>query len=261
MKLFKYKDFLKESNQDINSICEKWGIKNYTINGDGSIDVDGDVNLSNKILTKLPLKFRNVSGCFYCHSNQLTSLEGCPQSVGGNFSCSYNKLTSLEGSPKSVGGNFNCSYNQLTSLEGSLKSVGGYFYCHYNQLTSLEGGPKSVGGGFSCYDNQLTSLEGSPQSVGGNFSCHDNTNLISLEGFPLHYDETKNFSCENTKLKEVYELFDTIDAIEWINEFEVINYDSDVPEVYYMKLLDVWNELGQEPIPKEEINLKNYKLI
>ena len=92
MKLFKYKDFLNESNQNIDSICKKYGIKNYTINGDGSIDVDGNVNLSSKRLTKLPLKFRNVSGGFYYHTNQLTSLEGSPQSVGGNFDCYNNQL-------------------------------------------------------------------------------------------------------------------------------------------------------------------------
>ena len=34
MKLFKYKDFLNESNQDIDSICKRYGIENYTINGD-----------------------------------------------------------------------------------------------------------------------------------------------------------------------------------------------------------------------------------
>jgi len=27
MKLFRYPDFLKESNEDIDSICKKWGYK------------------------------------------------------------------------------------------------------------------------------------------------------------------------------------------------------------------------------------------
>ena len=48
---------LFESFNDIDSICKKYNITNYTINSDGSIDVDGDVNLSNRGLTKLPLKF------------------------------------------------------------------------------------------------------------------------------------------------------------------------------------------------------------
>jgi len=57
MKLYKYQYFL-ESTSDIDSICKKYYIQNYTINDDGTIDVDGNVNLNVKNLTKLPLKFR-----------------------------------------------------------------------------------------------------------------------------------------------------------------------------------------------------------
>jgi len=42
---------LFESYSDIKSICEKYGIVNYSINSDGSIDVDGVVNLYNEYLT------------------------------------------------------------------------------------------------------------------------------------------------------------------------------------------------------------------
>ena len=139
-------------------------IGTYTINDDGSIDVDGMVRLTNKYLTKIPFKFRNVSGSFWCNSNPLTSLEGAPNSVGGNFYCSDNQLTSLEGAPKTVDVNF-CCYN--------------------NQLTSLEGAPNSVGGGFYCYINQLTSLEGVPNSVGGIFNCSNNPNLPYSELFKI----------------------------------------------------------------------------
>ena len=113
----------------IEEICKEYGIENYTINSDGTIDVVGDINLSNRRLTKLPLKFRSVTGDFYCDNNQLTSLEGAPQSVGGSFYCHDNQLTTLEGAPKSVGGNFYCNDNQLTSLEGAPLSIGDSFYC------------------------------------------------------------------------------------------------------------------------------------
>jgi hypothetical protein len=45
--------------------CKKY-LKNYTINPDGTIDVDGDVNLQNKLgnMKKLPVKFGKVSGFF-----------------------------------------------------------------------------------------------------------------------------------------------------------------------------------------------------
>jgi len=139
----------------IHKICKEYGITDYTINGDGSIDVDGNVDLPWIELTKLPLKFNNVSGAFLCNGNKLTTLEGCPKSVGGNFNCSFNKLTTLEGSPQSIGGNFYCSRNKLTTLKGGSKSVGGSFDCSGNQLTTLEGCPKSVGGGFYCDNNPI----------------------------------------------------------------------------------------------------------
>ena len=130
-----YESILLE-NQNTNNIdlelLKKCVKGTYTINDDGSIDVDGAVNLSNRNLTKIPFNFGKVSG---------------------NFSCHYNQLTSLKGSPNIVGGDFYCYFNQLTSLEGAPNNVGGIFSCNNNQLASLDGAPNNVGGNFSCYDN------------------------------------------------------------------------------------------------------------
>ena len=128
---------LFESLENIHEICKKYNIKNYTINSDGSIDVDGNVYLSYLNLTKLPIKFRNIDGNFYCNNNNLTSLEGSPNSVGNYFSCSYNNLTSLEGGPT---------------------HVGGVFYCRNNKITSLEGFPSNIGYSFICYDNPISKI-------------------------------------------------------------------------------------------------------
>ena len=119
---------------NIEQICREYGITNYTINPDGTVDVDDDVELSFEKLTRLPLKFRKVSGGFYCDNNQLTTLEGCPTEVGGHFNCDNNQLTTLEGCPTEVGGYFSCQTNQLTKLEGCPTSVGGGFYCSRNPL-------------------------------------------------------------------------------------------------------------------------------
>jgi len=102
---------LFESFNEIHKICQKYGIENYTINTDGTIDVGGHVDLSDTDLEKLPLKFRNVSGDFYCNDNNLTTLEGAPKSVGGHFSCRKNNLTTLVGAPQSVSGDFYCYGN------------------------------------------------------------------------------------------------------------------------------------------------------
>ncbi len=48
--------------------------------------IKGDLDLSNKGLTKLPdLSKVIVEGDFDCFGNQLTSLEGAPQKVGGDI--------------------------------------------------------------------------------------------------------------------------------------------------------------------------------
>jgi len=107
---------LFESFEDIDSICKKYHIENYTINPNGSVDVDGDVSLSNYRFAKLPLKFGRVSGYFDCSDNKLTTLEGVPSYVGGDFYCGYNKLTTLKGAPERVGGSFHCSDNPVYNI-------------------------------------------------------------------------------------------------------------------------------------------------
>lgn len=116
------------NREEIIRICNQYNIKNWTLNEDGTIDVDGHVEIYGEKITKLPLKFGRVTGCFWCYNNGLTSLEGSPNYVGGAFNCESNKLTTLEGSPKKVEGAFNCSLNKLTSLEGAPDFIGGDFY-------------------------------------------------------------------------------------------------------------------------------------
>jgi len=156
-----YKQFIRESKRDIHSICDEYGINDYTINPDGSIDVDGNIILSYDFergeLTKIPLKFAKVIGDFECDRNQLTTLKGSPKSVGGNFECSGNKLTSLEYCPESVGGNFDCHSNQLTSLEG-LPEIGGYINCRRNQITDFKGVPEFFEGLFYCEGNPIEEI-------------------------------------------------------------------------------------------------------
>jgi hypothetical protein len=141
----------------IYEICKKYGIKNYTINPDGSIDVDGNVNLDEFGLTKLPLKFNKVFGDFSCSDNKLTTLENSPNYVGGDFKCQGNKLTDLKNGPKEVRGVFNCNYNRLTTLEGSTKEVGSNFACAMNKLTSLDGYPNYLGY-FKHGDNPISPI-------------------------------------------------------------------------------------------------------
>jgi hypothetical protein len=149
---------LFESFKHIESICKKYGIRNYTINNNGLVDVDGDVYLSDRKLDNLPLTFGTVTGFFICHYNQLTSLEGSPREVRGGFNCTNNQLTTLKGSPTEVGGDFNCHYNQLTTLEGSPGIVRGHFNCRNNQLRTLKGISERIDGDLFLQNNPINNI-------------------------------------------------------------------------------------------------------
>ena len=76
---------LFENYNQIAEICNRYAIENWSLNGDGGIDVDGDVGLEELNLTKLPIKFGRVTGSFDCSYNKLPTLEGAPNWVGGLF--------------------------------------------------------------------------------------------------------------------------------------------------------------------------------
>jgi hypothetical protein len=150
-----------KNEEDIHRICEEYNIKNYTLNDDLSIDVDDNVYIIRKKLTKLPLKFNKVNGYFNCPSNKLTTLEGAPREVNGNFNCYDNKLTSLEGAPNIVTGDFNCYNNEIDSLEGAPKEITGLLNCYDNNLYSFYNLPIDIGefiysvNPIKCFNNLL----------------------------------------------------------------------------------------------------------
>ena len=124
------------TKEGVIEVCEKYEIENYIINDDLSIDVDGAVDLYNKKLEYLPLKFNYVDG---------------------NFNCARNKLKTLEGSPKTISGYFYCYFNELKSLEGGLQTVGGHFGCEDNKLRDLEHFPE-VSGSINIEGNTVNLL-------------------------------------------------------------------------------------------------------
>jgi len=121
----------------IKELCKEYNIKDYHIYTDGSIDVYETVRLSNRVLSEIPIKFRQVDGRFNLDSNELTTLIGCPERVNGYFDCDYNKLTNLEGCTKYVYGNFYCRCNNITTFEGGPKLVEGEFWCAGNPIFSV----------------------------------------------------------------------------------------------------------------------------
>ncbi len=114
--------------QEIHKICKSYEIENYTINPDGSIDVDGNVNICNYELINIPTKFHKVRGWFDCSNNNLTTLENSPTIMNGKFFCTSNKLTNLIGCPKNMHISFYFFNNPLESLEGYESSYS-YLFC------------------------------------------------------------------------------------------------------------------------------------
>ena len=111
--------------QEIESWCDEMGIKKYTINSKGEIDVNWSVDLMGENIKELSYKFGRVRGYFsLANCKNLTSLKNCPDYVGGFFGCSScNKLDSLEGCPKEVGGNFYCRDCKRQFTEKEVKSL------------------------------------------------------------------------------------------------------------------------------------------
>jgi hypothetical protein len=128
----------QEEKNKIDKLCRKYGITNYSINQDGSIDIDDSVNIPRRGLRSIPLKFNKVSGDFICSYNRLTSLSGCPNIVGGAFYCQGNELKSLEFSPTKIDGDFSCYENKLSSLEFSPTEVNGEIRFVYNNNFTLD---------------------------------------------------------------------------------------------------------------------------
>jgi len=117
----------------IDDICKEYNIKNYTINQDGSIDVDGDVNIVDGRICVLPLIFNIVNGNFDCSNNYLTTLERSPKYVSGDFKCNANQLITLKGAPQYIGGDFVCSSNKIITLDYFPDNVGD-IYCARNPI-------------------------------------------------------------------------------------------------------------------------------
>lgn len=202
-----------KTKEEIEEILGDIGVSNYTINPDGKVDVNGDVNIHVLEGKKLPIKFGKVTGDFWMtEAYELTSLEGCPDEVGGSFTIEdCGEIKSIKGCPKTVGLNFEVTNCLIKSLEGCPEVVPGYFDCSETLLTSLKGGPKYVGEDYYANQTRITDLEGGPEEVGFNFYLQE-TNLTTLKGLPKR-SKTISISTRDCKLWDPRE-FKNIDCEE-----------------------------------------------
>ncbi len=176
------------NEQEIHDICKKYNIEVYTINPDGSIDVDGNVDITYENLLEIPINFNNVSGDFYCQHNSLTTLKGSPKYVGGSFLCNNNELTTLEHSPIFIKNIINCSSNMLTSMIGCSKHIGSMILCDDNYLVNLDYIPKHINDDLDCSRNKITSFKSGPLCIDGRLYINDNPISIIDNSLIVNFD-------------------------------------------------------------------------
>lgn len=177
-----FEDFNLEQRLKLERKLKRFGIKDYIINSDGTIDANQSVTFSNLNIVKMPFKFGKINGNFDCSYNRIKSLEGCPKEVTGNFYCNGNQLASLKYCPIKIGKNFSCAKNSLETLEFGPEEVGGNFDCRQNQLISLKHCPVEIGGNLECVLNKLTKLD-TISNIEGDIHCWHNKIDPNNSGF------------------------------------------------------------------------------
>ena len=110
-------NYFLQSKEEIKKWLKEVGVKKYKMNDDLTVDVKGDVDISGKNLTKIPIKFNKINGDFECGHNKLTSLKGCPDTVKGDFDCKDNLIISFEFMPKKITGRYFFWGNDIKSVD------------------------------------------------------------------------------------------------------------------------------------------------
>ncbi len=83
----------------IHRFCKKHGVNNYSINPDGSIDIDGGVCFMNFKEEFFPIPFNKVSGFFECVNCNLTTFKNMPREIGRWLLCSNTPFRTFEHFP------------------------------------------------------------------------------------------------------------------------------------------------------------------
>lgn len=200
--IFKYIPYEMRSHKEIVDVSLDKIIKgSYSINSNGEIYVEGDVNLFNLNLRSIPFKFGKVTGDFIICANKLTNLKNSPKWVGGDFDAWKNKLITLDGGPVYVGGAYRIYSNQLSSLDGMPKLYGGS-YCSiaYNKVDFPSDEP---------FKHTLF-------KPGDNISIHFGKNEI--DSYTVPDKNSENF---NKKVKEYLEEIDSKNTVS--NYYPMLN--------------------------------------
>ncbi len=125
-------ELTEEQIKFLDKVCK--GRLNWTLNSEGKVDVAGNVDISQRGLTEIPVKFGKVDSHFNCNSNNLTTLKNCPDYVGGMFQCSDNNLTSLDFYPNKLNSNFWLFHLEHNNLTDYFKNIKEEDFTHWEKL-------------------------------------------------------------------------------------------------------------------------------
>ena len=164
---------------------DKYEVKDYTINGDFTVSVNGPLALDNKGIEEIPVKFSEITGSIDVTTNRLKRIDWAPAKVNGDFDAWDNEIETLVGGPTEVEMTMDVDGNKLTDLHGSPKKVGGSFIVSKNNLKSLAGCPEVVGKYFKAIECGLDSIDDLPREVGTNVYLQGNkiTSLKNINKF------------------------------------------------------------------------------
>lgn len=137
----------------------------FTINDDLSVSVDGDVVMSGKNLSEIPVNFRDVSGDFDCSFNKLKTLKNSPKIVGKNFFCDTNRLITLKGCPEKVGERFVATHNNISSLSDYTTYALGVSNFSQNPISDITTLPYTVTHGGILIEVLQQPKDGSSKSI------------------------------------------------------------------------------------------------
>jgi len=89
-------DLIKESNTAYHTFVHltltQWGVKDYTINTDMTVDINTDVSLLGIPNLEVPFQIGIVWGYFSCLICGFESFKGFPRKVYGTFRCISNEI-------------------------------------------------------------------------------------------------------------------------------------------------------------------------
>lgn len=271
----------KPTRRRIAITCEFFGIKNYTIYDNMSIDVQGDVLLSYKSLTEIPLAFNTVTGNFICSYNNLTSMKGVPYCVGGVFDCSNNNLlSSLDYFPGDTE-NFRTSFNngdveaaqrvsriqsilkkpviQKSVIEKSRKQIEDICkQYHIENYTFNVDNSIDVDDDVILMEFDLEKIPIKFNNVTGSFNCSYNR-LTSLQNAPKYVGEVFMCAVNNLTSFEGFPISVGECVVAYDNNFTSIDYLPDSDNIYEIHVeLEVQDMISNYQMELERQKTINY---